>query len=628
MTERSLYPNRVEVQQQDLTYTESTKSAQLRQRTIDIINGRVAGLEVTVNLSISTLVDVSAGRAYVPDGEQSILAVTETGLALSDYTNGTDNFVTLVYTEVETEPSPTEVGSTTRNTRTVQVATLNVYTAAEFNALPATLPDDLSQIAQDRAFIIATVNANGTGVPLTANDITQPVQGGSVVVGSLTATGTDQVTLTNAIAPLVVGPAAGAHLEVGANGLQWKINETLGGTMVLNPVGGNVQVSGNLVVVEDVTASGRISTNSNTAVTLIDELSPLRVGPAASAHLEVGNNGAQWKSNSTTADTFPLQPLGGDLTVGTTTSQLFIPSTEDADLIGSNAALIVGPAAASHIEISRFQVQAKATDLVAASIFINPLGGEVILGSSASSFTRSESTTVELFSRQGEVLSARNLLDGNPLLGTAQNVYMQFERADGTPLMQLGLEGAIACTYRNLNNGGGVFLQANNASGILTTLLEGDPDSDTAMYHAGTSSLRTKAVDTDATSGSEVLHRSGTFYDVGLGITPIVQVSTNRVISPIDCGVTLLVVVSTVEITFNVDANIPVGAFGYILNSSLGTIDLNEGVGVLLDRYDTDPVSGSFDLLRRGWAKWFKVDGVTYNVIGVGFDPAPAPPPW
>jgi hypothetical protein len=176
MTERSNYPNEVEVRQRDLEFTETTKSRQIRQTRIDVfgdIGGRAEGLVVTVNGTTATLVDVSAGRGYTPNGELVELASAQTDIALSDYTDGVDNFVCLVYTEVETTPAPHETDGTTRNVRTEAVTSVGVFTQAELDALPATLVDN-TQTARDRVVIIATVNADGAGNDLEAADITQP----------------------------------------------------------------------------------------------------------------------------------------------------------------------------------------------------------------------------------------------------------------------------------------------------------------------------------------------------------------------------------------------------------------------------------------------------------------------
>ena len=172
--ERSLYPDNVEVRQRDLENTEDTKSSQIRTSRIDIISsGRAVGLTVTVNVATDTLIDVSAGRAYTPSGEVGELTSTQTGIPLSDYTDGTDNFVVLAYTELATTPAPNIFDGTTRNTEAVPVITIVALTAAEIAALPATAAD-LTVRAQDRIFTIATVNANGAGVPITSGDITQP----------------------------------------------------------------------------------------------------------------------------------------------------------------------------------------------------------------------------------------------------------------------------------------------------------------------------------------------------------------------------------------------------------------------------------------------------------------------
>lgn len=173
MTERSLFPESVEVRQRDLAYTESTKSEQLRQRLIDTLGpARRDGLITTVNGINGTLIDVAAGRGYTPNGELAILETNQTAISLSDYTNNVNNFVYLTYREQETTPAAHETDGSSRNTRIEALIGVSVLTAAEYAALPATNSAGLATLAQDRMLLIATVNANGVAVPLLSGDIT------------------------------------------------------------------------------------------------------------------------------------------------------------------------------------------------------------------------------------------------------------------------------------------------------------------------------------------------------------------------------------------------------------------------------------------------------------------------
>lgn len=187
MTERSLYPANVEVRQRDLAFTESSKSEQIRQRTIDTFGaGRITGLEVEPYASDTTLLQVSTGRAYMPNGELSDLDVAATAIALSDPTSGAVNLVCLVYTETEGTPAAHEFDGTTRNTRATASTSVRVYTQAELNALPGTLPDQ-TQVARDRVAVIAEVEGAGASTAIPSSNITQgPL--GSVLTSVQSAT--------------------------------------------------------------------------------------------------------------------------------------------------------------------------------------------------------------------------------------------------------------------------------------------------------------------------------------------------------------------------------------------------------------------------------------------------------
>jgi len=162
MTERSLYPNNVEVRQRDLANTESTKSSQLRERLIDLASGspggRAGGLELQQDPSDTTTVRVTAGRGYTPNGEQVEVLTTASAsqIELADYTEGVDNFIYALYTEAETLPAPQEFGGASRVTRAVGVTTVQAFTAATFNALPDS-HTDITLFAKDRALLLGRV---------------------------------------------------------------------------------------------------------------------------------------------------------------------------------------------------------------------------------------------------------------------------------------------------------------------------------------------------------------------------------------------------------------------------------------------------------------------------------------
>jgi hypothetical protein len=163
--ERALFPSSVEVDQNHLAYAESTKIDQILARTLAIAQmGVTQGLRVSANTINSQLLDVTAGEAYVQNGERAILATSQVGLALADNTNGVVNLVVITYTETEIQPEPHENGATILKTKVSSAGVVSVITNAAYEAM--TTSD------QDKIAIVAIVVATGGSIPGTA--ITQP----------------------------------------------------------------------------------------------------------------------------------------------------------------------------------------------------------------------------------------------------------------------------------------------------------------------------------------------------------------------------------------------------------------------------------------------------------------------
>lgn len=173
--DRSLYPSNVEVRQQALENTETTKAFHIKRRWLDAgVQGVATGLGVTVNASNTSLIDVAAGTGYVPTNEYAELTASTTGLALSNYTLGTDNYVCVVYGELPSRPEAPATGGTARDTQAGRTVRVRVYTLTELSALPATSAD-YTLDAQDRVLVCGIVTAQGAGVALTVANIASPV---------------------------------------------------------------------------------------------------------------------------------------------------------------------------------------------------------------------------------------------------------------------------------------------------------------------------------------------------------------------------------------------------------------------------------------------------------------------
>lgn len=172
--DRAIYSDGVEVHQAHLQYGEDSSAFHILRRWTDGgTMGVVSGLEVTVSAIDATRIDIAAGSGYAPNGELVEVLATIPAVALANYGVGVDNYVCLVYTEVETHPEAVVTGGRTAMTRTERAYRVRVLTLTELNALVATSADMLVD-ARDRTLVVGIVNANGAAVVLTSGDLTIP----------------------------------------------------------------------------------------------------------------------------------------------------------------------------------------------------------------------------------------------------------------------------------------------------------------------------------------------------------------------------------------------------------------------------------------------------------------------
>jgi hypothetical protein len=171
--DRSTYPQLVQVMQTHLVNTEETKDLHIRQRFRDTSSlGVTTGLDVTINAN-PTRLNIAAGSGYVPNGEWIEVTASQAAIALADYTLDVDNYVYLIYTEVQDRPEAHAFGGTTAPTRATRSFRVAVYTLAQYTALPATDPD-LTKDAKDRALLVCKARAQGENVALTTGNLTVP----------------------------------------------------------------------------------------------------------------------------------------------------------------------------------------------------------------------------------------------------------------------------------------------------------------------------------------------------------------------------------------------------------------------------------------------------------------------
>lgn len=172
----SSFPNGVLVDHSALRFVETTKSEEiLRNRTSITSRGVFSGFGVTVNAIDNTKIDVALGSGFTPRGDFIATTSNYYSIVLSDYTLNVINYVTAVYTEVGTHSQTHESNGHFYPTRMEMAWRIRVYEETAYNALAAT-DANLANDARDRMIILAKVTGNGIGMPLTASNITGPVE--------------------------------------------------------------------------------------------------------------------------------------------------------------------------------------------------------------------------------------------------------------------------------------------------------------------------------------------------------------------------------------------------------------------------------------------------------------------
>lgn len=119
-----------------------------------------------------------------------------------------------------------------------------------------------------------------------------------------------------------------------------------------------------------------------TAVTLAGATGFGVFGSATGNHIAVDTNQIQAKSNGTTANGLRLNPLGGNVGIGVATpnAKLHVDGGSAVTLAGATGFEIIGDSAGAHTAISTTQIQAKGSATTSADLLINPLGGNVGIG--------------------------------------------------------------------------------------------------------------------------------------------------------------------------------------------------------------------------------------------------------
>lgn len=192
--ERTKYWNNTKPSETQLDNTENSKINHMLYRFRSGCQfGIKSGFRVTVNGGDNTKIDVGPGTGYTggyysannyagsPNSGEHIstdstsasgtpgYTPAATGVALADYTNGVRNYVSLVYSEVDSAPLPERFyPGTLRNTIYTEAFSAEVVTEATWQTYSA---DDIEQ-----RVLVGIVTAKGAGVALSSSDIEQFIQ--------------------------------------------------------------------------------------------------------------------------------------------------------------------------------------------------------------------------------------------------------------------------------------------------------------------------------------------------------------------------------------------------------------------------------------------------------------------
>ena len=159
--DRSIYPDRVEVQATDLQRTEAQRAFHILQRFADITRSGVStGIAVAtgstagrININIT-----GTGRAYTPSGDIIEMTTSQVDVPLADSTNTVVNLICITYVEVEGNPGAHETDGTVKNREATRSFLVDAKTQVQYDAL--------SSAARDQIVILATVVAAGNGNPV------------------------------------------------------------------------------------------------------------------------------------------------------------------------------------------------------------------------------------------------------------------------------------------------------------------------------------------------------------------------------------------------------------------------------------------------------------------------------
>jgi len=304
-------------------------------------------------------------------------------------------------------------------------------------------------------------------------------------------------------------PAISLHTEFGPGHIQAKNNATNAGQLILNTLGGDVEIGaqsglGDVQLFDDGLAAART-------------VAPLSGG------LEINNlvTGVGFERVLTTAD---IGGVADPLTIG----RIIITDTNSPDLADTVVALNIGaadPTTSQHIEVGPNSIQSKTNATTAGLLNIAPFGASVNIG--AQSGTGGVSLWFDgqiVFETNDRGVFVFGLDDGDPTVPNAITSLIDIESRDAEEYALIGFNGTIDLQFDSKVWGGDVLLKGTTAAGVNRNLLRGDPDADVALYNAGVIVAQTLAAASGGLQANNTLTGAGlervlTASDLGGGGT-------------------------------------------------------------------------------------------------------------
>lgn len=230
--DKSLFPDGVEVNQDALKTAEDAKEFHIQRRASDMAQaGRASGLVVSINGTLASRFDVSAGHGYTPRGDY-VEHAGATSIALADYATGVENLLVLIYKEEGASPQAHEDGGT-RNTIMHRSSELRAMARTEYDGLVAyedadfatnLTSSDYSRPTRDRVMVLASILGKGITVGVPNTYVSADLTNGNITQSPLFDTSIKTATLpehANLSGINIVGLTNTAHVGNGYLQLHW-----------------------------------------------------------------------------------------------------------------------------------------------------------------------------------------------------------------------------------------------------------------------------------------------------------------------------------------------------------------------------------------------------------------------